>query len=80
METLQFINFHPESDDPIKYAELPGSINPKNLHYQEERSHFDTMSFIDPIIRMASLNLRTLSLKYMNHYNADPITQCNEGK
>ncbi|GBC08900.1 hypothetical protein RclHR1_08480003 [Rhizophagus clarus] len=63
LETLQFINFRPDNDEPLRFRESPGTIlHLKNLHYQEEKSHVDVSSFIAPIIRMANLNLRTLSL------------------
>ena len=61
LDTSQFINSRTESDDSIKYSKLPGSINIKNLHYQEKRAQFDTLLLISPIIRLASLNLKNLS-------------------
>jgi hypothetical protein len=63
LETLQFINFRPDNDEPLRFKESSGTIiNLKNLHYQEEKSQMDVSSLMGPIIRMANLNLRTLSL------------------
>ncbi|CAI2169931.1 19578_t:CDS:2 [Funneliformis geosporum] len=63
LETLQFISFQPiyEEPEPIKYIELQ-PIHLKHLHYQEERSRVEGSALLEPILRMANMNLRTLSL------------------
>ncbi|PKC00073.1 hypothetical protein RhiirA5_500826 [Rhizophagus irregularis] len=67
LETLQLINLHPDIDEPFRFNESSDTIiNLKNLHYQEEKSHLDISTLIGPIIRMANLNLRSLSLASVN--------------